>query len=896
MSGRFTEEVLAARRRLTRGLDTSVRPRSAEEGGCGVVGYAATVPLAGRYLQEPARRMHNRGNGKGGGVAAAGFSPDQLGIDDKTLKNAYLLQVALLDDTAEDDVEKEAIRPRLDILHKVRVEPAMDYRDLGLDQRPPNVIRYVVQAAELELRRFAREHRLTRAPTRVAEDELIFQNTFRLNQRFYASLGDKRAFVLSHGRDLMIFKIVGYAEQVVAYYGLDDLGARVWIAHQRFPTRGRVWHPAGSHPFSGMNEALVHNGDLANYHSVTEYLRQHHVVPQFLTDTEVAVLLFDLWHRIYGYPTEALIEALAPTTDLDFERLDPERQRTYRALSAMHINGSPDGPWFFIIAASDPDRDRYRLLGITDTAMLRPQVFALQRGPESIGLVASEKQAIDNTLAVLSAGDSRFRPVADRYWSARGGSYTDGGAFTFDLIPGDEGYELRCSDKFGRPVEAPTGDLPEGFFAAAPVNGEAVIGPLRRPGDGGDAEADGGDAEGDGGDAEGDGGDAEAGFAAVRSALPGWTAAEVRWVVKEVEGLAAGGDAGRDLALGVLTRLNDRRFDCGDLRRAVVLELVRAAICRLLDRVPGLDAPAESTWRRVDRDSKETLRAPVDGETTLVICAAGFPPEGDHCDARLAVRAHELGWRRFVVYGLTGQRFTGCGFGASTGGVRMDVYGSPGDYLGSGLDGMRLHVHASGQDQLAQIIQRGELVVHGDVGQAFGYGGKGGDIFVLGSAGGRPLINAVGRPRVVINGTCLDYLAESFMAGDPHAGGGFVILNSVAFDDAGEVRPLQTPYPGSNLFSLASGGALYVRDPARHLVDAQLNGGVFAEVEPRDWALIEPTLRRNEELFGIAVDRDLLTVDGERLPPDQVYRKVVPRQPPDLARQTVPDCAQGTGD
>ena len=46
------------------------------------------------------------------------------------------------------------------------------------------------------------------------------------------------------------------------------------------------------------------------------------------------------------------------------------------------------------------------------------------------------------------------------------------------------------------------------------------------------------------------------------------------------------------------------------------------------------------------------------------------------------------------------------------------------------------------------------------------YGAKGGSVYVLGNAAGRPLINSVGRPRVVINGTCLDFLAESFMAGD----------------------------------------------------------------------------------------------------------------------------------
>ena len=80
---------------------------------------------------------------------------------------------------------------------------------------------------------------------------------------------------------------------------------------------------------------------------------------------------------------------------------------------------------------------------------------------------------------------------------------------------------------------------------------------------------------------------------------------------------------------------------------------------------------------------------------------------------------------------------------------------------------------------MAQIIKRGKLVIYGDVGQTFMYGAKGGDVYVRGNAAGRPLINAVGKPRVVINGTCLDYLAESFMAGDPLDGGGFVVLNGI---------------------------------------------------------------------------------------------------------------------
>ena len=99
-----------------------------------------------------------------------------------------------------------------------------------------------------------------------------------LNQRFYASLGEKKAFVLSHGRDMLVLKIVGYAEKVAQYYQLENFKAHIWIAHQRYPTKGRVWHPGGAHPFIGMHEALVHNGDFANYHSVSEYLRQRNIV------------------------------------------------------------------------------------------------------------------------------------------------------------------------------------------------------------------------------------------------------------------------------------------------------------------------------------------------------------------------------------------------------------------------------------------------------------------------------------------------------------------------------------------------------------------------------------------------------------------------------------------
>ena len=230
--------------------------KSAEEGGCGVTGFIASIPVSGRHIFEPSVQMHNRGNGKGGGIAAVGLSAESLGVSQKVLDSHYLLQIALLDPDARPDVETSYIAPGLEIHKAEKIPTVDDYRDIeGLDVRPPDVWRYFVRVKPKALDRFIEENHLQDLDVQRAEDEYIYQNSFRLNQEFYASLGEQRAFVLSHGRNLMILKIVGYAEQVAQYYRLDDFKAHGWIAHQRYPTKGRVWHPGGAHPFIGLDEA-----------------------------------------------------------------------------------------------------------------------------------------------------------------------------------------------------------------------------------------------------------------------------------------------------------------------------------------------------------------------------------------------------------------------------------------------------------------------------------------------------------------------------------------------------------------------------------------------------------------------------------------------------------------
>src|SRR5947209_17534753 len=75
------------------------------EGGCGVVGLACNVPLEGKYLLQSLVQMRNRGNGKGGEIAAHGLVTEPLGVSERLLREDYNLQVAYIDRSARKPVK-----------------------------------------------------------------------------------------------------------------------------------------------------------------------------------------------------------------------------------------------------------------------------------------------------------------------------------------------------------------------------------------------------------------------------------------------------------------------------------------------------------------------------------------------------------------------------------------------------------------------------------------------------------------------------------------------------------------------------------------------------------------------------------------------------------------------
>ena len=256
------EKILSSRAELCSQVP-DLAANTEEEGGCGVTGFICSIPVTGKNIFEPSLQMHNRGNGKGGGIGAVGFIPEAMGVSRKVLDEDYMFHIALLDASVASEIENTYIKPYFKIDKFEKLATLDDYRSIGLEVKPPDIMRYFVRVKNDVLDKFITDEHLTSLDRRDAEDEFVYQNSFKINKQYYASLGEKKAFVMSHGRNMMILKIVGYAENVVRYYKLDDFKAYAWLAHQRYPTRGRVWHPGGCHPFSALNEALVHNGDFA---------------------------------------------------------------------------------------------------------------------------------------------------------------------------------------------------------------------------------------------------------------------------------------------------------------------------------------------------------------------------------------------------------------------------------------------------------------------------------------------------------------------------------------------------------------------------------------------------------------------------------------------------------
>lgn len=96
------------------------------------------------------------------------------------------------------------------------------------------------------------------------------------------------ATIVSSGRDLVVYKGVGYPRDLAEAYDLADASGWQGLAHTRMATESAVTAEA-CHPFSvGPEQCLVHNGSFSNHATIRRELEREGVVFDSDNDSEVA--------------------------------------------------------------------------------------------------------------------------------------------------------------------------------------------------------------------------------------------------------------------------------------------------------------------------------------------------------------------------------------------------------------------------------------------------------------------------------------------------------------------------------------------------------------------------------------------------------------------------------
>lgn len=345
-------------------------------GGCGVSGIMneSGEVFSGDAIITSIALMRDRSNGLGGGFAAYGIYPDMA------LQYCFHL---MYDDPASQKKTEEYLRQYFTIIHD---EP-IPIRKKGEIKTNPLLWRYF-----MDLRK--ENHKHMEDVLGLSEEEQVKDTVMHINSKI------EGAFVASSGKDMGIFKGVGYPEAIGEFYRLEAYKGYLWTSHGRFPTNSVAWW-GGAHPFGLLDWSVVHNGEISSYGINRRYLENFGYLCSFFTDTEVITYLFDLLARQHGLPLEVVAKIFsAPFWD-EIERMEQRDKEFYQGLRQVYGPALLNGPFGVIAAKTDT------MLGLNDRVKLRPLVAA-RKG--SYIYIASEESAIREVC-----------PRPDRVWMPKAG-------------------------------------------------------------------------------------------------------------------------------------------------------------------------------------------------------------------------------------------------------------------------------------------------------------------------------------------------------------------------------------------------------------------------------------------------------------------------------------------
>jgi len=312
--------------------------------GCGISGVMNQDgrPFSGDAIIESMKVLHDRGNGLGGGFAGYGIYPLH--------KDNYAIHVMF-----EDPAGKAACEELLERNLQVEAAEEIPTKPVEGISDPPLLYRYFADPRSESLQAEG-----------LAADDFMVKLVMTINTTVPGT------FVFSSGKNMGVFKAVGFAEDVGEFYRLPEYEGYTWIGHGRFPTNTPGWW-GGAHPFNILDWAVVHNGEISSYGINKRYLEMFGYRCTLLTDTEVMAYLFDLLIRKHGLPLELACRVMAAPfwKNIDAED-DPEGKALDASLRMVYSSALVNGPFAVVVGYSRG------MLGLNDRIKLRPLVAAVK--------------------------------------------------------------------------------------------------------------------------------------------------------------------------------------------------------------------------------------------------------------------------------------------------------------------------------------------------------------------------------------------------------------------------------------------------------------------------------------------------------------------------------------
>ncbi len=333
-------------------------PPSSAERLAEACGIAALVNLDGRResgarVGKMIRTMCDRENGLGAGYAAYGLFPDRADL--------YCLQL-LLDDRAALDCARDFLKARFQLAAEEDIPTFPVPTMVG---RIPICWRFFVAP-----------------PAGVGDgNDYVMAQVFRIN-------GDlPGAFVMSSGKNMAVFKGNGWSYEIADFYGIENYDAYLWLAHSRFPTNSPGWW-GGAHPFTILNLAIIHNGEITSYGTNRRYVEMWGYRCTLLTDSEVIAYTLDLLLRKHNLPELVALTALAPPYHFLIDEVADDGVRTLlREIRKNYRPAMLNGPFSVAVATAYPTPT---LIGLTDRKKLRPLVAASSADGKTVFLSSEE--------------------------------------------------------------------------------------------------------------------------------------------------------------------------------------------------------------------------------------------------------------------------------------------------------------------------------------------------------------------------------------------------------------------------------------------------------------------------------------------------------------------------